>query len=119
MADYHVLTADHNGNAFTVAAHFPVPDQVNDVGYNYRAALVESLGGPPVVSAVPFITAAEQRQLDDGELYERVYSLHSHPGETLLQKRDRLDLQWPGQRDIALQELIFKLSLWGYSRDVP
>ena len=115
--NYHILTTSNDGNAITVVAHFPVPDTNNQIGINYRTALIQSLGGSQT-SSVPFITEQEQAQLDAGELHEQSYIFHTWPAETTLQKRDRLDALWPIQRDRVLAELTFRLSYWGYSRDV-
>ena len=45
MSDYHILTVSDDGNSMRVAAHISVPDVTNDVGVNYRTALVQMLGG--------------------------------------------------------------------------
>jgi len=90
MADYHILSADEYGNRFRVVMHFPVADQVNDASYSYRTAIVEWQGGAPVQSILPN-PGTEQAQMDAGELYEQSYEFSSHPGETLAQKRAKLD----------------------------
>lgn len=63
MADYHALYADANANRFRIVMHFPVPDQLNQAGVNYRTAIVEYRGGAPITSRLPNI-GAEQTQLD-------------------------------------------------------
>ena len=118
MSDYHILTTSGDGNTMQVVAHFPVPDAPNDVGVNYRMALIQSLGGEQL-SGVPFIDAGEQAQLNAGELYEYSATFHTYPGETTLQKRDRLDALWAETQTRVLQQLSYRLSYWGYSRDIP
>lgn len=120
MSDYHVLSADEEGNAHSVAMHIPVPDQNNNVSYSYRTALVESLGGAAnIESAVPFISGAELTQLQAGELYEEVVEFPSNPGQDLASKRDALDAMFSSQVTETQAMLQNKLGFWGYSRDVP
>jgi len=118
MSDYHILTASDDGNTLRIVAHFPVPDTNNDIGVNYRTALVQMLGGSQT-SAVPFIEQAEQDALDAGELYEYSATFNTWPGETTIQKRDRLDALYATKQADVLTALSFRLSYWGYSRDVP
>ena len=118
MSDYHILTTSGDGNTMQVVAHFPVPDTNNDVGINYRTALIQSLGGEQA-SAVPFIAQAEQDALNAGELYEYSATFYTWPAETVLEKRARLDALWAEIRAQVLQRLSYRLSYWGYSRDVP
>ena len=117
MSNYHILTMSDDGNSMHVVAHFAVPNTANDIGVNYRTALIQSLGGEQT-SSVPFIAVAEQTALDAGELLERSYTFNTYPAETTLQKRDRLDALWETQRARVLAELAYRLSYWGYSRDV-
>jgi len=118
MSDYHILTASDDGNTLRVVAHFPVPDTDNDIGVNYRTALVQMLGGSQP-SVVPFIAQAEQDALDAGELYEYSTQFYTNPGETTLEKRARLDALWEEKRIRVQASLAYRLSYWGYSRDIP
>ena len=101
-----------------VVAHIPVPDVTNDVGVNYRTALIQMLGGEQI-SSVPFITQAEQDDLNAGALYEYGATFHTHPGEALPDKRARLDALWEQARVEIQAQLAYRLSYWGYSRNVP
>lgn len=117
MSDYHILAVSDDGNSMHVVAHIPVPDVTNDVGVNYRTALIQMLGGEQA-SSVPFIEESEQAALNAGELYEHSAIFHTWPGETTLQKRDRLDTLY-GEAVTRIQAaLAYRLSYWGYSRDV-
>jgi len=118
MSDYHILTASDDGNTLRIVAHFPVPDTNNDIGVNYRTALIQMLGGSQT-SAVPFIEQIEQDALDAGELYEYSATFNTWPGETKLQKQDRLDALYVTKQADVLAALSFRLSYWGHSRDVP
>ncbi len=117
MADYHILGVNKYGTAARVVMHFAVPDANNDAGMNYRAALVEMLGA--TASAVPSITPVEQALLDAGELYEHSMMFHTHTGESLAQKRTRLDARWTALGASVIAELAIRLSVWGYERMVP
>lgn len=118
MADYHILAADAQGNRFLVVMHFPVADQTNDAGVNYRTAIVEWQGGAPITSRLAN-PGTEQAQLDAGELYEQEYSFYSNPNETLTEKRDRLDAMYAANLADVQADLSKVLSFWGYSREVP
>lgn len=118
MADYHILSADRYGNTFQVVMHFPVPDQLNDAGVNYRTAIVEWQGGAPIQSILSNI-GAEQTQLDAGELYEQSYTFHSNPGETQAQKQAKLDAMWDQKRAETQADLVKVLSYWGFNRTIP
>jgi len=119
MSDYHILTADENSNEIRVVAHIPVPDIVNDVGVNYRDALVQWKDDTTSILHTDLITTAEQTQLDNGELYEHVASV-STPGTgmTLLEKRDMFDALYNDAVPRIQQKLANQLRYWGYSRDV-
>ena len=118
MADYHVMTGSQDGNSFTVVAHFAVPNINNEVGVNYRTALIQHLGGEQP-SACPFISQAEQDAMNAGEVYERTYAFHTHPGETAQQKVARLDSLHGLEKTRILDGLGKQLSYWGYSRNIP
>lgn len=118
MSDYHILEGSKDGNRFTVVFHFPVPNLSNEVGRNYREALIEWLGGSQA-SRVPFIDGAEQTQLNNGELYEASYPFNTHPGETLAQKQARLDAMYVAEKTGSQAEVEKILSYWGHSRDIP
>lgn len=118
MADYHILAADRYGNSFGIVMHFPVPDQLNQAGYNYRQALLEYQGGAPIQSALPD-AGAEQALLDTGALYEEVHHFHSNPAQNLPDKRAQLDAMYLQRLSEGQLELQRILSFWGYSREVP
>jgi len=82
--------------------------------------MVERQGGAEdITSTVPFIGGTELAELQAGQLYEATRTFHSNPGETLVQKRARLDIIFG---DVVTEERgVFekRLGYWGYSRDVP
>jgi hypothetical protein len=116
MSNYHILNGSKNGNQFTVVFHVSIPNVNNEVGVNYRAAIVQA---GTVTSQVPFIDAGEQSQIDAGELVEESYRFTTHSGETLAQKRDRLDAIYPVAVTRVQDEWAKRFSYWGYGRDVP
>ena len=120
MSDYHILAADKYGNSFSVVFHIPVPDTTNEVSYSYRTAIVEWQGGATeIASRVPFISGAEETQLQAGELYEVGDKFNSNPGETLAQKRTRLDAIFTARVTEIQADFQDVLGYWGYDRDVP
>ena len=119
MSDYHILQSDKYGNRFSVVFHVPVPDIDNEVNYSYRTAVVEMQGGAAnIASSVPFISGAELTQLQAGELYEVSGHFNSNPGETLAQKRDKLDIMFAEIITETQADLQDVLGYWGYNRDV-
>jgi hypothetical protein len=117
MSNYHILDGRMDGNRFRVIFHIPVPDEDNDALVNLRVALVQLLDS--TVSSVPFITGAEQTQLDNGELYEYTWQYDTHPGLTLTQKRDALDTKFAEFSTSVVSQIRARLKYWGYGRDVP
>lgn len=117
MADYHVLEGSEDGNRYHIVVHFPVPNVENDAGVNYRAALLQYLGGEQP-SQCPFITEAEQTQLSAGALYERIYTFNTHPGETLAQKAVRIEALYNQELARLTDALGKMLRYWGLSVDV-
>lgn len=120
--NYHILGGSNDGNTYTIAMHIPVPDTENEVGVNYRTALVQMRTNPETSempkSIVPFIEAAEQAQLDSGELVEHTIAFQTHPGETLVQKRDRIDEKYGTLKVSVREQWIHRLRYWGYDRHV-
>lgn len=117
MSDYHILAADKYGNKYDVVMHFPVAEVNNEVDVSYRTAIVEWQGGAPIQSVL-INPGLEQAQLDAGELYERVYPFNSNPGETLVDKRNRLDVMYADNLSDIQAELQKVLGYWGYGRNV-
>lgn len=117
MADYHVLTGSRDGNSYQVVAHFPVPNVNNQAGVNYRTAIIQWLGGEQP-SRCPFVAQAEQDALNAGALLEQVYTFHTHPAETLQQKRARLDVLYNQELARLSDELGALLAYWGLGMDV-
>ena len=83
--DIHVLTGDGLG-VWTLAFHFAVADADNEVGVNYRTALINSgLGGTSAMAegtGAGQITTAELAQVAAGELYEYSISVPLESGAT-------------------------------------
>lgn len=115
MSDYHILSSDKHGNAFSIAMHFPIPNAMTLAGRSIREALIEHLGGSQP-SQVPFIDGAEQTQLNAGELYEHMTELHSNPGEDMEEKEAQLDVMWESEKATELERLANELSYWGHNR---
>lgn len=85
MADIHILAGD-GLHHWTLAFHFVVPDQNNDVGISYRTALINSgIGGVSQMvegTGSGQITTAELASLQAGELYEFTLSFLAESGAT-------------------------------------
>ena len=120
MSNYHILASDTYGNRYQVVFHIPVPDSTNQIDVNYRSAMVEWQGGASgIASQVPLISGAELTQLQAGELYEVSRPFNSNPGETLIQKQNKIDAMFNEIKAEVQNDFQDILSYWGYSRDVP
>lgn len=120
MSDYHILDGRADGNNYWVIFHIPVPDEFTEAGINLRTALSETFGGS-MISAVPTnrLGAGEQDALDNGSLYEHPWGYDTHPGLTIIQKRNELDVKF-NQFLVSIPNVLRKrLAYWGYGRDVP
>lgn len=121
MSNYHILEGIPDGNRFRVAIHVPVPNSTNPVNVSYRTALSQYRRQPDGTwpkSVVPFIQAAEQTQLDNGELIEEVIEFHTNPGQNLAQKQAALDAAYNAAIAPVQAKWANILQFWGYSRDV-
>lgn len=121
MADYYILQGNRDGNSIIVAFHVPIPDVDNKVGVSYRVAIIETLADDAgvIASQVPFVTEAEQLRLNTAEVVETTWAFHTHPGETLVQKRDRIDAAYTAAVPRVQAEWQHLLAYYGYSRNVP
>ena len=122
MSNYHILSGSDDGNTYQVVFHVAIPNTSNAVGTNWRTAVMQYRRLPDGTlpkSMVPFITAPEQTQLDNGELVEDEQVLSTNPGQTLVNKRDALDALYTVRQSSILAKWQDRLRYWGYNRDVP
>lgn len=117
MSNYHITTGLDDGNSFTVVFHIPVPGENNAAGINLRAAISTEQG--TVTSQVKNLDAGEQTQLNDGEIFEYVEVFHTNPGETLAQKRNKIDTRYSNLIAPVQNRLRERFAYWGFSRNVP
>jgi len=84
MSDIHILTG--NGQKWTIVFHFAVPDQNNNIGVNYRTALVNSrLGGTSMMAEgteAGQIATAELALIAADEIYEHSEQFLAESGAT-------------------------------------
>lgn len=121
MSDMHVLTGD-GGGRWTVIMHFPVPDVNNEVGVNYRVALVNSgLGGTTSMvegTGAGYITSVEKAQIAAGAIYEHVASLLVETGGAGAAQQAMLDAQYNRLHTEVVSVMQNKLKYYGYTQDV-
>lgn len=117
MSDYHILQGSKNGNVLNIIMHISIPDTVNLVEVSYRT--IVALMQADFESALPGISSEELTSLQSGELVEVSHRFFTHPGETLLQKRDRLDTTYGIVAPRVRAEWAQRLSCYGFDRDVP
>lgn len=117
VSNIHVLEGSRDGDSYRLVFHISIPNVANQAGVSYRDAIAQD---PTIdrASAVPSLNPAEQNQLDNGELVERVVTFHTHPGQTSgdLARIDALYTATVAVEQAAIQE---RYKYFGFARDVP
>lgn len=122
MADYHVLTGSVDANSFSVVHHIPIPGSgTNRAGVQWRTALINSgLGGRTVLpdgdGTGGTVSAAEKASIEAGAVFEVAEQVATHPGETALQLRDRIDARHTALVAAVQAQLQGQLSYYGFTR---
>lgn len=118
MSNYHVMSTSADGTQISVRMHIAVPNENNVAGVNVRTCLVEDTSIDKT-SKVPWIDAAEQIQLTNGELIEKMFQFQTHPDIDPIVKRDAIDALF-GVKTLEVQdELRKRYVYWHYNRNVP
>jgi hypothetical protein len=126
MGDYHILdqsiswTLGSKGrDSVRVVFHIPVPNANNDVGVNYRVALVQYLEAQSetgtILSECPFITGPELTQMQAGEIHEVVESMPLVTGSNDVEKRQEVADRFAVLVTEKQTELAQVLLFWGYN----
>lgn len=121
MSDMHVIDGDGRGS-WKVVMHFAVPDADNDVGVNYRIALVNS--GLKSTSVLPdgdgtggSISTDEKNDLAAGILYEHVVSLRlDGSGTTNASRVANLKKLYAAAETEVINKLQKQLKLFGHNQ---
>lgn len=120
MSQWHVLGGSPDGNSFQVVFHLPVPSANNRVSINYQTALVNSgLGGKTIMATGTGpgqISSTELTSVQNGSLYEYLYTFYTNPGETQAQAAARLDAlftQFSNTANMPLAGLQKQLTYFG------
>lgn len=114
MSDIHVLQGNIQEDIWACAFHVTVPDITNDVSVSYRAILKDF---EVTLSAVPGLPSAEQTDLDNGALYEKVIYVHtSQDHADRLQDVQDAYSQWAAS---VLSQLQSRYLFTGKTIDVP
>lgn len=117
MANYHVMEGER-GN-YQVVFHLSVPDELNKAGTsNIRAALAED-ATVGKTSRLPWINAAEQADLTNGILFERVENFSTNTAHPLSQDRARLDARFTQLVTVVANRLRQRYAFWRFERNVP
>lgn len=123
MSDIHVLTGDGKDD-WTLIFHYAVPDVNNEVGVNYRVALINSgLGGTSAMdegTGAGKISTAELAQITTGELYEHSVSFLAESGATNnAEMVVEVKIQYTDAEAIVIDDLKRQLKYYGYTGDMP
>lgn len=71
MSNYHIRTTANDLKTVNAVFHIPIPDALNLVNVNWRAALVLELGGADAITSVlTDITTEEESAMKAGSIYE-------------------------------------------------
>jgi hypothetical protein len=119
MADMHVRQYDSNRRLAEVVMHFPIASANNDVGVNYRTALVNSgMGGTTILpegTGPGQITTAEKNQIEAGEVYEhRKHVKIMSGGDTNPQMRATLRHFYAQEEADLLAQIQQRLRFFGH-----
>jgi len=127
MSDIHVLTGDAGGESWKLVFHFPVPNTNNDVGVNFRTALINSGLGVgednrrtilPSGSNEGQITTAEEANLDNGSLFEVVEIFKVTKGTDLAGIGAMADAKFLAVQSRANDRMAEVFRYFGHTRDV-
>ncbi len=119
MADMHAVTGNQHG--WAIVLHIDIPDTNNDVGLNYRTALITSgLGGstslPDGDGLYGTISAAEKTLIEAGAIVEHAETLRLESGgQSAAQLRVTLREMYAAQSASILAELQKKLRYFGHT----
>lgn len=120
MSDIHVL--EGTGDRWRVVMHFTIPNVNNQVGTNYRTALVSSgLGGTSILTegiGAGNISTAELALIATGEIYEHVASLLIETGGAGASQVAMLTAEYNRLSSAVIATLQNKLKYYGYTQDV-
>lgn len=119
MADMHVLGGDGVGK-WSLVMHFAVPDQDNQVGVNYRVAMVNSgIGGSSCMAEgveAGQISTAELTQIQAGEVYEYVLPFLAESGaSTIAQLLAAAKAAYAREQGRVVADLQKRLKYFGYT----
>ena len=119
MADIHVLAGD-GLHRWTLALHFAVPDENNNVNVSYRTALVNSGIGSISQMAEGTdpgqITTAELTLLQAGELYEFNFPFLAESGATNnVELLAAIRAEYAKYEAVVLSRLRRRLRYYGYT----
>lgn len=117
MAEMHVRGGD--GQQWTVIMHLAVPDVNNEVGINYRSALVASgIGGTTKMAEGTEaweITTAEKGNVETGIVYEHAASFPVESGGTTTpQLRATLQEFYAAEKIRVIDVLKSRLRYYGH-----
>ena len=120
MADMHVVTGNENGE-WDIIMHFAVPDINNDVGVNYRTALINS--GSGVTTSLPdgdgtegTIDATEKASIESGALHEhRARFLVESGGSSNAELQTTLRAFYTQEKTRILDKLQMQLRYFGHT----
>lgn len=118
MADIHVRTGE--GQQWIVVMHLAVPNANNDIGVNYRDALVASgIGGTTVMTegvAAWEILTAEKADVEAGVLHEHVATFPIESGgKTVPQLRASLREFYAVEEARVIEVLKARLRYFGHT----
>jgi len=126
MADIQIIDGSGDGESWRVAFHLDVPNVNNDVGVNFRTALINSGIGLnldtnrrtilPSGTGPGQITTAEEALLDNGTLFERVVMIPAESGgKTNAQRLATVREYYAREDDDQQQQIGEKLRYFGFT----
>lgn len=126
MSNYHVRSISENGRNANIIFHIPILAENNSVPISLRTALSEYIKSRNndgtfsiFQSALQGVDAGELTQLQGGELFEHVETVHFLAADNNTQKQTKIDDRYTALTTIILNRIRAQLKFWGLNRDIP
>lgn len=120
MSNYHILKTATNMKTVNAVFHVPIPNANNEVGMNWRTAVIESQGGADnITSVLGNISSDELTALKNGSIYEHVVSVKL--GSLNLTNAERLakvEDTYISTKASIIAEKQITLNFYGYAGDI-
>lgn len=118
MSNYHVLRMRSKEHEVRVVFHIAVPDETNSASVNLRTALSQYVGGANFESVVPWLSAGDLADIQNGLFYEKTEMVKFNANLTNAEKQTVIDNRYNALAASIPDKIRSQLRFWGMNRDV-